>query len=71
MTNEPSLVDKMRALAGEGHAQAAELTDKADALEEATRGFYGEPQTVDVKRFIGCWARARRLWCDVSGDPLI
>lgn len=71
MTNGPSLVDKMRALAADGHAQAAELIEKANALEEATRGFYAEPQTVETRRFFGCWARARRLWCDVSGDPLI
>lgn len=70
MTNEPSLVDKLRALAAD-HPRAAELNEKADAFEEATRGFYADPPTVDVKRFLGCWARARRLWCDCTGEALI
>lgn len=67
---QTSLVDKMRALA-ESHPRGAELKEKADKLEAATTGFYSEPQTVDVKRFIGSWARARRLWCDITGEPLI
>lgn len=62
---------KMRALADRKHPQAAELREKADAFDAATAGFYGEPQTVDVRKFMGCWARARRLWSDVSGEPLV
>lgn len=43
----------------------------AQAFNEATEGFYGEPQTVDVKTFMGHWTRARRAWCDYTGEPLI
>lgn len=48
-----------------------ELRVKSAAFSEAAAGFYGDPQTVDVKTFIGHWARARRAWCDYTGDPLI
>ncbi len=67
---EETLVKKMRALAST-HNRAQELTEKASALEEATAGFFGEPQTKTVKQFLGSWARARMLWCDCTGEPLI
>ena len=71
MTERDGLHDKMRALAEAGHPRAAELREKADAFQSAAEGLYAEPQTVDVKTFMGCWARARRLWSECSGDPLI
>ncbi len=43
----------------------------ADELETKHAGFYGEPQTVEAKSFLGAWARARRLWCDCTGEDLI
>jgi hypothetical protein len=69
-SKETPLVEKMRALAST-HPRASELTEKALELEEATAGFFGEPQTKTVKQFLGSWAGARRLWCDCSGEPLI
>ncbi len=65
------LGDKMRQLADSGHPRACELREKAAAFDDAAQGFYAEPQTVDVKRFMGAWARARRLWSETSGEPLI
>ena len=65
------LSDNMRALADKGSPRAAELREKASAFDDATTGFYAEPQTVSVKTFMGCWARARRLWSECSGRPLI
>jgi hypothetical protein len=65
------LSEKMHALADSGHTRANELREKADAFDDATAGFYGVPQTVTVQRFVGCFARARRLWCDVTGEPLV
>jgi hypothetical protein len=65
------LSDKMRALAVSGHDQADELREKADAFDAASAGFYADPQTVFVKEFMGTWARARILWCKISGEPLI
>jgi hypothetical protein len=43
---------------------------KAAAFEEAAHGFWKEPQTHDVKQFLGCWARARGAWCDYVGENL-
>ncbi len=71
MTQRTALSSRMHALADAGHVRAAELREKADAFDQATSGFYGEPQTVDVKTFTGAFARARRLWCDCTGEPLI
>lgn len=65
------LADKMRALADTGHPRAEELRQKASAFDTAAAGFYAEPQTVDVKKYVGTWARARRLWCDCSGESLV
>lgn len=65
------LWDRMRALADTGHARASELQEKADAAEAASEGFYSEPQTVPVDKFVGSWARARRLWCECTGEPLL
>lgn len=70
--NEPDgLHGKMRALADRGHPRAAELRAKADEFEAKTRGFHADPQTCDVKSFMGAWARARRLWSECSGESLI
>ena len=65
-----ALADKMRA-AAPGHLRETELIEKADAFDAASDGFYAEPQTVPVKSFLGAWARARKLWSEVSGEPLI
>ena len=65
------LSKRMHALADSGHARAAELREKADAFDTATAGFYGEPQTTSVQMFMGAYARARRLWCEITGEPLV
>jgi hypothetical protein len=26
---------------------------------------------VDARKLLGAWARARRAWCDYTGEPLI
>jgi hypothetical protein len=69
-SDEANLPDRMDALA-KTHPQADELQAKAAALRDAISGFYSTPQQVDVRRFMGCWARARRLWCECTGEPLI
>ena len=48
-----------------------ELRTKATAFNEATAGFYSDPQTCDVRHFVGCWARARKAWCAYTGESLI
>lgn len=66
-----ALSERMHALADTGHARADELREKADAFDAATAGYYSNPQTVDVRKFMGAFARARRAWCEVSGEPLV
>lgn len=71
MTARTPLSERMHALADSGHARAAELRERADAFDQATAGFYSEPQTVKTPSFLGAFARARRLWCDITGESLI
>lgn len=53
----------MRALAIEGHSRADELRRAADELDAIP--------TDDTKRLVSAWARARKLWCEVSGEELV
>lgn len=69
--NQTPLAQKMRALADGGHERAGELRDKADTFDAAAIGYYSDPPTVTAKSFLGAFARARRLWSDVSGEPLV
>jgi hypothetical protein len=39
------------------------LADQFDAAVAA--------QPPDVKRWLGCWARLRRAWCEYSGESLL
>ena len=71
MSERTALSIRLHKLADEGHERAAEMREKADAFDNATWGFFAEPQTVDVKKFMGCFARDRRLWCDLTGEPLV
>jgi hypothetical protein len=69
------LADKMRALANSGHADAQRLRDLAAKLDVAVAKAYGPPPSPDAKAaaksLLGAWARARRAWCDATGEPLI
>jgi len=70
-TSTPALWEKMRALAASGHDRAEELTKQADELEQKTSGYYADPPTVEVKSFVGAWARAKRTWSECTGEPLL
>jgi short subunit dehydrogenase-like uncharacterized protein len=71
MTTRTALSERMHALADTGHARAAELREKADAFDVATAGCFAEPQPHSVAQMVGACARARRLWCDITGEPLV
>jgi hypothetical protein len=51
--------------------QDHELRKKAEEFEEAAIGLNATPQTCGIKKFMGCWARARKAWCNYSGESLI
>ena len=62
---------KMRARADADSLPAEhELRIKADAFDLATIGFYADDQTITVQEFIDAWTRARRCWCDYTGEKL-
>lgn len=60
------LAEKMRALADQGHARADELRASADAFDAAT-----DAEPFSAKKLLGAWARARRVWCDCTGESLV
>lgn len=70
-TTRTDLSKLMHALADGGHDRAAELREKADAFDVATAGMFAEPQTHTAKQLLGTWARARRVHCECTGEPLI
>lgn len=44
--------------------QRAALTAHAEALE-------GIGPETSLKALLGRWARARRCWCEITGEPLV
>lgn len=68
---ETNLSQRMRALAEVRKDLPENWIEQADAFDKATAGFFGEPKTVDVKTFLGVFARTRKLWCSVTGEPLV
>jgi hypothetical protein len=66
------LVERMRAKAdAEGLPKNHVLRTNAAALEEALKGYVSDPQTTSVPRMVGTWAKARRIWCEYTGEDLI
>lgn len=71
MSEKPSLAERMFALADKGHPRAEEMREKATEFQKAVDGYYSEPPTVEAKSFLGAYARARKLWCEITGEPLV
>jgi hypothetical protein len=63
-----ALAPKMRAYADAhpGNDHLRELADKLDAA--VADSFTGTPS---VRKMLGAWARARRAWCEVTGEDWI
>ena len=59
------LPDRIRTLA-DTHPRGAELRERADALE---RELAQDPP--NPMRTLGAWARARKLWCELTGEDLV
>jgi hypothetical protein len=68
---DTNLSIRMHNLADSGHERASELREKANAFDAAVVGYYSEPHTVSVAKLMGAFARARRLWCDITGESLV
>jgi hypothetical protein len=65
---EPALYEKMLELA-DGDKLTADhiLRQRANELKEIIEG----PGEITPKRFLGRWARARKAWCEYTGEPLV
>ena len=60
----PSLSERMRNLARqrpEIRDEFIEMADSLDALAIET----------PIPKFVGTWTKARRRWCEVTGEPLV
>jgi hypothetical protein len=68
---ETDLSKRMRALVVERPELATTFNPLADSFDAATAGFYGEPQSVSAPAFLGAFARARKAWCEATGEPLV
>jgi len=66
-----NLSNRMRALAKVRDDLPADWLDRAAEFDDATAGFFAEPQTVSVQKFMGTFARARRMWCEATGEDLV
>lgn len=65
------LSNNMRDLANSGHERASELREKAEALDIAVGTVNENPYALNIKKMFGAWSRARRVWSECSGEPLI
>lgn len=63
------LGDKMRALADTGHPRRAELREAADKFDAAANAAHAG--TGPVPKMVSAWARARRVYWECTGEPLI
>lgn len=63
--SDRTLPERMRDLADSGHERADELRDLADELEETITDWKG------VSPMLATWMRARRIWCEITGEPLV
>jgi len=70
--NSLSLAERMRALADGGHPRAEELRAKAADFDRKTAHHYSPAGgSESAKAMLGAWARARKLWCECTGEPLV
>ena len=68
---ETGLVDRMRALALVRDDLPENWNELADKLEAAIQISFSDTSTQSMQRLLGCWTRARRAWCNATGESLI
>jgi hypothetical protein len=72
MRSSTALSDRMRARADADQLPAAhDLRTMAQAFDDARKGYMADPPTVQVGQFVGAWTRARRAWCEYTGEALV
>jgi len=70
LESHTDLPGRLRAV-GRGRSDQQDFELMAVEFESAANGYFGEPQTCDVKRFVGTWARARKKLCSITGEALV
>jgi hypothetical protein len=60
------LANRMRSLAAAGSPRAEELIEKADELDKTA-----DADAWDTEKVLRAWMRARKLWCELTGEPLL
>jgi hypothetical protein len=72
MHPETRMGAQLRMLADERVGRVREeLLHHANAIDEASAGFYADPQTVKPPKLCSVWAKARRVYCRETGERLI
>ncbi len=56
----------MRSLAANGNPRSEELIEKADELDKMI-----DADAWNTEKVLCAWLRARKLWCEVTGEPLL
>ena len=70
--NNKDLPERMVKLADKEAFDALhELRVSARDLSEAFDDYFRDDPKITVGSFLGRYARARRIWCKYSGDPLV
>lgn len=64
------LGQRMLLLADQGHPRAAELAAAAAAFDAAVDSSLTEPDGW-ARGAVHAWAKARRVWSECSGEPLV
>lgn len=47
------------------------MRTRAAEFDDATQKYLATPQKMGVRAFMGFWARARKAWCNHTGDALL
>ncbi len=74
MTAETELSKRARELADSQPADvAAELRDLSEKFDKATElaATTRSDDRRELKSMLGCWARLRRRYCEITGEPLV
>ena len=72
------LAPRMRKLLATGEYEHGSISrrlrltdDQREALTAHAEALEGIGPETPVKALVGRWARARRCWCEITGEPLV
>jgi hypothetical protein len=54
-----------------GRRDQGELEILAADFDSVANGFFGQPQTVTVGKFLATYAKTRRRYCEITGEDLV